>query len=223
MIPTFVVIPTHNRLWELKQCVTALYSQVEWIKIVDNASDPMVADEGAFRDKKIVIDYIPDQPPNLSRLWNIGIDWAARVAEVTGKVEWNTVILNDDAEVSPGWVQALSNAMRETGTMAACHAPFGGRSRYVWGPGTVPGVATRLTGWAFMLRGEAGLRADEQFQWLCGDDDLSFQAREAGGIVQVPGYPALNRYPDQSTRGILAEIGSQDMQRFVDKYGVRPW
>lgn len=223
MIPTFAIIPTHNRVQELKQCVLSLHCQVSHLLIIDNASDrPVHADEDLI-DGKIFHNFVPDQPPNLSKLWNRGLDWAEQMAEVLRVPEWNVAILNDDAQVSPTWVRTLSDRMREYGADAASSTPFTGTGTQFFGPGTTPGVRTRLTGWAFMVRGESGLRADERFQWWCGDDDLSHQARERGGLVHVDGQPTLNRYPNQSTQGVLAEIAGQDMQRFVEKWGQRPW
>ena len=84
-------------------------------------------------------------------------------------------------------------------------------------------IETRLTGWAFVLRGEAGLRLDERFRWWCGEDDVSMRARRAGGLVHVGGYPVPNTGANSSTVGVLAEQAAKDMQTFVDKWGVRPW
>lgn len=225
MIPKYAVIATHNRPDDLKLCLESIQDQVDWAIVIDNASEPPVS-EAAISEPEFYSVFPDDQqPPNLSRLWNKGLDlfesWKDSAPEHHADGQYDVAILNDDAIVPAGWFEAMSNAMRETGAAAASQSPFGGR--HFWGAGTAASVMTRLTGWAFMLRGELGLRIDERFQWLCGDDDISIQAREAGGVVHVPGFPVQNTKENQSTRGVLAEIGGQDMQRFVDKWGYRPW
>lgn len=228
-IPHFAVIPTRGRPDDLLRCIKSIRHQVDRIVIVDNNDDPyevndLLAAEGFFED--VIIFYHAQQPPNLSKLWNLGLETTEFYNG--GGEAWNVAILNDDAIVPPGWFQALSQAMRVHNCAAACQQPFGGKEKTIWvdlpSVKTVtPGVESRLTGWAFMLRGELGLRFDEQFQWWCGDDDMSMQARRHGGLIQVPGFPVQNVHANESTVGALLDQSAIDMQRFVDKWGVRPW
>jgi hypothetical protein len=227
MIPRYAVIATHNRPAELARAVAALAPQCPLIIVIDNASEPpaMPVVPGAI----IHMMRDDEQPPNLSRLWNLGLDEAARLAGAWDLVDesgaYDVAIVNDDAVPPPGWFDELSGAMRKWGATAASSTPFEHGAGYVemHGPGATPGVHNRLTGWAFVLRGEAGLRFDESMRWWCGDDDVSMQARRAGGLVHVGGYPVPNTGANSSTVGMLAEQAARDMQTFVDKWKCRPW
>lgn len=208
------VIPTHNRPAELQRCVDAIRPQVDHIVVIDNASDPVVAVE----DVHVVHD--DEQPPNLSRLWNRGLKYAQYYAQ--GAPTWDVAILNDDAIPWPGWFEYVSSHMRQTTAVAACV------SQFTHGPAFYDSsapftIATRVTGWAFILRGEAGLRFDERFRWWCGDDDISAQARHNGGLLILPGQWVENTLANTTTTGVLAEQSARDMQAFVDKWGCRPW
>ncbi len=227
MICRWALIPTHNRVEELHRCIDSIKDQVDSILILDNASEPRVP--YTWHDQPVPPDvslhYDPEQPPYLSRLWNNGIRWIEHEMQERGVDEWDVAILNDDAIVPEGWFHAVGVTMREQGAGAGCSCDR--RS-----PGTMfhfdkddkPSQDTRLTGWAFMIRGESKLRFDEQFQWWCGDDDLSMQVRKYyGGLIKVGGFAVQNTGANSSTVGNLLAQSAVDMQRFVDKWGVRPW
>ena len=96
----FAVIPTHNRPEHLANCVEAIHPQVEMTFIIDNASDPPV---GGHHLAPCVIIRHPEQPPNLSRLWNIGLDAVEAYAKLTALDHWDVAILNDDSLPYEGW------------------------------------------------------------------------------------------------------------------------
>jgi GT2 family glycosyltransferase len=230
-IPRLAVVATHNRPVELARLLDALAPQCHAAIVVDNASNPPVrlAEWHANRDvlgmRQIVI-RDGEQPPNLSRLWNVGLDAAREYVRGGDYIGHDVAVLNDDAVPPPGWWDAVSGAMRQHGASAASADVFHGLAPgqvRIWFADAPMSVTTRLAGWAFMLPGEEGLRLDERFRWLCGDDDISYRARLAGGLVHVGGYPVPNTGADTSTRGVLAEQGARDMQTFVDVHGRRPW
>jgi hypothetical protein len=134
-------------------------------------------------------------------------------------------VLNDDAVPPPGWWDALSAELRTTGAVAASSDPFGAFPpgyRQWYGPDAPMSTVTRLTGWAMLLRGEwEGARFDERLRWWYADDLISLQAREAGGLVHVGGYPVPNTGANTSTTGVLAEQAGRDM--FVEITGRQPW
>lgn len=227
------VIATHNRPIELRRCVEAIAAQVDQLVIVDNASDPPVD----YRDLMPVVDprtcvvtlmHDREQPPNLSRLWNMGLDYAKGVYTALFQVLgtpllWDVAVLNDDATVPPDWFANLAGIMRQWDCYAASHNPFEPVTR-AHGPDAPMSVTTRLAGWAMVLRGEwSGARFDESMRWWCADDDMSLRAREAGGLMLVAGVDVPNEHADRSTTGVLAEQTAIDMQTFVDKHGRRPW
>lgn len=219
----YAVVPTHNRPAELVRLLESVEGQVDQVLVIDNASDPVFQIPAKYHHW-VDMHSDPEQPPNLSRLWNNGLRWIEHLEAEVGGTEWDVAILNDDAIVPPGWFDAVGITMREQHAAAGCscdrRAPG---TMFHFGPEMKPSQDTRLTGWAFMLRGELKLRADERFRWLCGDDDLSAQARRAGGIIKVGGFPVQNTLADTSTHGELAIQGAKDMQSFVDKWGERPW
>jgi hypothetical protein len=202
--------------------VEAIRPQVNQIFIIDNASNPPVDVPDTF----IIKD--PQQPPNLSALWNLGLDAieAYIVYSDDGGYEeydhWDVAILNDDALPYPGWMEQVCDAMRNTTAIAGCtmsNVP----SPIVYGPDTGPAISTRVTGWAFVLRGEGGVRFDEDFVWWCGDDDISEYARKNGGLVVVPGPEVPNLLANSTTVGANLAQSAMDMQHYVDKHGRRPW
>lgn len=234
-IPRIAVVATHNRPAELARLVDAIAPQCDRIIVIDNASDPPiprykieewpVGRSGEPNSCWIKVVHDAEQPPNLSRLWNIGIDITAGLCR--DLPAWDVAVLNDDAVPPPGWWDAVSGAMRLHGADAACADPFDRLPQgmtWVLHADAPMTVGTRLAGWAMMLRGEwDGARFDERFRWWCGDDDISLRARQAGGLVHVGGYPVPNTGADTSTMGVLAEQSGRDMAAFVEKHGKRPW
>lgn len=227
MIPRYAVIPTHNRPDELARAIEALAPQCDVIMVIDNASTPPV-DSCRYAMSGVIVAFVRDdeQPPNLSRLWNRGLDFCASRAGMDGALAWDVAIVNDDAVPPPEWYGVVSRAMRDLGGSAACSDPHGlirPGEAVAYRANAAANVFTRVAGWAFILRGEVGLRFDESLRWWCGDDDMSMQARRAGGLVHVGGHPVPNTGANSSTVGVLAEQAAKDMQTFVDKWGVRPW
>lgn len=224
-IPRFAVIATRNRPKELRTCLDSIKDQVDDIIIINNNDAYSDGDHSVYAMKDraypdLTVLPMRTQPPNLSRMWNKGLGYARRCAN---RDTHDVAILNDDAIVPPGWFEAMGTAMREYGAAAASQPPFGSERLDVFDGTGVPGVHNRVTGWAFLLRAEKKPRFDERFQWWCGDDDISMWARNNGGLIHVPGYPVENTHANQSTKGLLLEISAGDMQRFVDKWGMRPW
>jgi glycosyltransferase involved in cell wall biosynthesis len=231
----YAVVPTHNRPVELTTAVRSIAPQCDALVVIDNASTPAVDREALLPNVALhrtgpvdtVVLRDEEQPPNLSRLWNLGLDWCAARARMDGHDTWDVAILNDDAIPPPRWFERVSYAMRIRDAAAASSHPFApveeGPRVDFHGPDGPPGVHNRLTGWAFILRGEAGLRFDERLRWWCGDDHMSWQARRNGGLVHLGGVPVANTLANASTTGVLAEQAAKDMQTFVDITGVRPW
>jgi len=215
-----VVVPTHNRPAELARCLAAVVPQADMVLVIDNASDPP-ADVSASLTNVLVVQDL-EQPPNLSRLWNLGLDTLERHKPASWD-RWDVAVVNDDAYPPPGWLEAVSTAMRNLGAAAGCSIGPSNLGVEVYTADAVPSTGSRLTGWAFVLRGEVGLRADERLRWWTGDDDLSMKARRAGGLVRIPGFPVPNEHADESTSGPLAAQAAVDMATFVEIWGRRPW
>lgn len=138
----------------------------------------------------------------LHRMWNDGLATAAASQE--GAEPHNVLVINDDVEVGPTLCADLERALRSGDHLIA-----------------IPGQG-EATGWCMMLRGEAGLRFDEQFEWWYGDTDL-FKRCE-GRIINVPHALARHLDPMRSTLEDpeRLEQAKADEKRYADKWGIDP-
>lgn len=209
------VIVTHNRHEHLENLMSDIKDSVGFIVVVDNRSEPPV--EWAIRNE--------DYPPNISKLWNIGLE---EVNRIVGGKEHDVVVLNDDVRLGPKTLETLSEALRSTGAAISFPDIHGRLSanqvdfRQTEGPYD---LFTRMTGFCYMLRGELGLRLDETMQWWFSDDDIEWRASSLGGVVRVGGCEITHLYPNSSTNDspeLQQQIG-RDRARFVEKWGRAPW
>lgn len=220
MIETWAVIASRSRRVELTDLVTRLASENVRVVVVDNGYDDGPPPE--VRDLTDVVVLDTEQPPNLSRLWNVGLDTVMRVRRFRADKAYNVVICNDDAVPPPGWVRAVTDGLRSRDPAAA--ACSGTAVRQVTVKRALDrDLTTRMCPHAFALRGEASLRFDETLRWWWSDTDMDFQARLAGGLVIIPGYPVVNLHANSTTVGELAEQAKRDRLTFSRKWGYVPW
>jgi len=227
-VPRYAIVPTHNRPERLLSLVASLGEQCDYIVVLDNASDPAVDEQAlqsaAIARVKVISD--PEQPPNLSRFWNVMFDHVAGLATATGGAgetpPWDVAVFNDDSIVPAGWYDTVATALREHPTAVVAHTgdnPI--REPYLLTDFNFP-RSLRMAPHAFVVRGEAGLRADESMRFWFFDDDFSRLAIKAGGVLGVPGPVAVNALATQSTIGALAEQTERDRETFVAKWGELP-
>jgi GT2 family glycosyltransferase len=217
------VIPARDRHDMLTDCVASIIDQVDFVFIVDNQSRPPIDPDPWYG--KVGVVRIPIDPPNISTLWNVGIALADAAAHRAGAGRWDTAVLNSDVVVPAGWMDTLSTAMRSTTAVLAYPDQHGGTSTVLHTKAEPIDLRQRITGFAFMLRGEQGLRLDETLAWWFGDDDLDWRAREQGGALLVPGLAVEHRDPNRSTHArpeLLAQTG-RDRATFARKWGRTPW
>jgi GT2 family glycosyltransferase len=216
----FAVIPTRNRPDDLRDAVSAIRDQVDEVIVVDNGSQPPV------REGTIIIDC-DDDPPNISHLWNLGIEAGSNLATpLRPEIEWFVAVINDDCVVPPGWVDAVVSAMQATGSAAGCSDVHGVLTSPYHKVNMLAGdLSRRLCGFAFVLRGSSGLRFDESLQWWYSDDDMDWRAQQSGGVVIVPGFKVEHRWPNaqMNARPELSEQAGVDRATFVAKWGRQPW
>lgn len=216
VVNVWTVVTTHNRHGMLAALLTDL--DPARTVIVDHASTPNV-----IADVNKVIRC--DCPPNISHLWNLGLDY------VTSQVHGSEVfvaVVNDDLRIPPFTLPGLADGLDDTGATIAfpdVHKllrPGQTDVRMKSGP---VNLFTRMTGFCFMLRGSVGLRADEDFVWWYGDDDLEWRAAEQGGVARVGGLTVHHLSPNESvdTDVGLAEQTVSDRATFVAKWGIPPW
>lgn len=218
-VVTWAIVPSRNRPAELYGLV---------IELIRNGVHTVVIDNGGYMPDQIpdgdLVSVVTDleQPPNLSRLWNAGLDQIDKLRDPAAPL-WNVAFFNDDTVLSPGWVVAVSSALRSHDVAAACSDTYNTVTQPTVLHAPDRRIATRMCPWAFMLRGEDQLRADERFRWWWGDTDLDWQARYKRGLIIIPGFPTWNTCANTTTVGELAEQAGRDGEAFVQKYGYRPW
>jgi hypothetical protein len=214
------VIPTRDRHDLLADCINSVVDQVDRVIVIDNLSDPPIDPEPWHG--KVGVVSVPIDPPNISTLWNVGI----ALADASSPTEvWDIVVLNSDVVVPAGWVERLSAAMRSTTAVLAYPDQHGGTRQILHTKAEPIDLRQRITGYAFMLRGEAGLRLDEDLAWWFGDDSLDWSAREQGGALLVPGLAVEHRCPNGSMyeRPELHQQAARDRETFRAKWGRTPW
>lgn len=212
---TWAVIPTRDRENLLYRCLDAVGPQVDGVVVINNADEPL--DLGGNVD---VINR-PEWPPNLSAMWNRGLD---HVADHVVSPEWNVAVVNDDCEVPADWAESLATALVETGAALAYTDRLGRPERVLYtSPLTTPHES--MTGWAFMLRGGLGYRFDETLRWWWGDSAADAWARRHGGTVAAPGQHPVHHCPNGHTvaHPELTEQASRDRLRFAEVWGSAPW
>lgn len=230
-IPTYVVIPTRNRHDMLKNCIHSISpvgdehkDNVQDIIVVDNLSDPPIPQTLVGPNIHITPCY--EDPPNISKLWNIGIDMARSWANHRMQPEFNIAILNSDVICPEGWIAGMSDGLRKYNATLAYPDQHGNPSapikHVVAGPIS---LYERITGFAFMLRGETSIRLNEDLAWWYGDDDLDWRCRELGGAVLLPGLVVEHLDPNGSTnrRPELMEQAGRDRETFQKIWGTTPW
>ena len=240
-VPRFAIVPTHNRPARLLALTVALGPQCDHIVVLDNASTPPV-DGGKLQASvpaHCTVTVIRDeqQPPNLARFWNVMFDHCAKLRSGlphrpdcslitthhltctcgTFSQQYDVAVFNDDSIVPAGWYDRVATALREDNAVVAHTGTV---------PFSTPDLVTsvdyersrRMCPWAFVVRGEVGLRADESMWWWYFDDDFNRQAILAGGVLAVPGPLVVNAHANSTTHGALAEQAERDRATFEAKW-----
>lgn len=155
--------------------------------------------DNGYPDEGRPPDVIPAHGWPLHRMWNDGLDMAA--LETDGP--YNVIVINDDVEVEPDFVARLDAALRLDPDHWIAYPNWAGLAI---GHGDCARTTSdemagqTMSGWALMLRGEAGLRYDEHFAWWYGDSDLERRVRQEGKhVVAVGGCFARHLDPVKST------------------------
>lgn len=218
-LPRFAVIPTNGREC-LVDSVAAIQDQVDKVILIWTAPGECTWDDS---DTLVAIPTLLGV--NISAWWNIGLTHARMAAgglfRGTNR-KWDVAIINDDVIVPEGWFDAVAGTMRQMGVAAACSGGTSGMSVLHTTPGPV-GLDSRLQGFAYVVAGELGLRANERLKWYFSDDWMDWESRKLGGMVMIPGFHVRHLYPNgQMTPEMHAQTAA-DAQTFVDIYGMRPW
>lgn len=211
----YALIPTNGRPC-LKECIAKIRGQVDEIVLVEGGPEAQMLNWADFP-------IIREPELNISKWWNLGLALIESRAREHEHPKWDVAILNDDALVPTGWMDAVADTMREVGAAAACS---GGNAVPYQTMHTEPGpvgLMTRMKGFAFVVAGEKGIRADEKLAWYFSDDHVDWMARRLGGMLVVPGMGVEHLYPNsQMTAELQAQV-AEDAAHFYAYWGMRPW
>lgn len=231
-LDVYAVIPTYNR----PQLLLSLLARLDV-----PAARTVVVNTGAERLGPVLGDvrevFLGDQTKrNIQAWWNLGLGMTQLAAIEAGRPH-ATLVLNDDVEPQGPLAEPLRAALEASGadiaypsqghSCAQCDVQGTGwklrRARGQVQPWTPP-KANRMTGWCFMVRGDA-LRADERFAWWYGDNDLEWRAQLAGGTVEVAGVDVRHLHPGEQTAAnpFLKGLTREDRRAFVRKWKRTPW
>lgn len=198
----FGFVPTRNRAIlyaELVECVTPQLDTLITLAHGPEALSYAVGD---------VIAYDADTP-DLSAMWNAGID---RAAELANGLPYYVAIFNDDALVASDWYDRMIAAIEADGS-AGASAP------------RAPGKAASIMGGAFVIT--PGIRLTGVFRWYFTDDEVQKLCERAGGFSIVEGVHAVNRCADQNFKASpeLQRVSAEDGPKFLAMYGApaSPW
>lgn len=221
--PRYVIVPTRGRAC-LQDCLAAISNQVDEGVLINTDPDvdrPPVDYDRLSAHFAVVPDF---KGPNISRWWNAGFDWCAEDAAIKGYSTWDVAVLNDDVIVPENWFTIVAETMRRSGLAAGCSGGITPIPTTLTEACKVP-IMQRMQGFAFIMRGELGLRACEEIPWYGSDDYMDVQARLAGGMVMVPGYHVNHLYPNHylSTVPGLHELNGPGMEVLVRKIGYHPF
>ena len=218
-IPTYAIIPTNGRDC-FEDCLKSVMPQVDRVIVIEGGPEAAYLEPMPFGWDFSVI---REPELNISKWWNLGLSLIADRAAEFHYPKWNVAILNDDVILPPDWVKVVSTHMREMKAAAASSGnPSPVRALHTQ-PGPVD-LSTRLQGFAFILAGEMGVRANETLKWYFSDDHVDWLSRQKGGVLSIPGYHVEHRYPNgQVTAEIHVQI-AEDAKTFAAYWnGLRPW
>jgi hypothetical protein len=213
-----VIIPTNGREC-LRQAVEAIEDQVDEVILV---ATPGKTELFEFSD--IIVSH--DGTVNISKWWNLGLNMVATymVRHWPSAPRYDVAIINDDVIVPPGWFDAVSTKMREMRAAAACAGSRLMMPELYTHVGPVTGISNPLEGFAFIVAGELGLRANEDIPWYFSDNYMDWESRKLGGTLVIPGFNVQHLYPNGQMTNDFLILNAQGIQAFVDLYGgLRPW
>jgi hypothetical protein len=233
-IPRYAIIPTRNRHAQLISLLKSLEGQVNIAYVIDNAGDEPLSSLWLRQHSSVrtIVHRDDEQPPHLYKMWNAAFNVIEGTAKMMGEKFWDVAVFNDDTSLPDRWYDYVAAGLARTpDSVGKIQIPAIACTYAQTGISNVPhlktqidgNIATRMCPWAFVVRGELGLRADESMRWWWGDTDFEWQAIQAGGVLMLPGEAPLNTMANSTTHGALAEQAGRDGETFAIKWGRRPW
>ena len=212
---TWVLVPCHRpRLTELRASLVNLGLPGERTVVVTTEPEPI----GPTQVKAAAVLCSPEPGINISRWWNVGLDW---IADQHEPGPYEVLCMESDVRIDWSTLSRLRSVLRNY-NLGMVGADWYGvvtgavETRYALAPEP---IQHRIPGVCMLVAGELGLRFDEQFRWWYADDDFEWQHRKAGGTGLVRGT-IIEHGPGRVLTGERAEYAQVDYQRFVAKWGA---
>ena len=186
-----------------------------WLTIPTGTRRQYLADiikESQISPEKIVIVHTVESEPiegvnniwdldpvNIHRWWNRGID----VARTFGADY--IAVLNDDVVLKNNPINKIAYGMNKLKATLGYPLPYAGH----------------IPGYCWVLDIKSNIRADENFRWWYGDDDIRLKAKEQGEVVYIPAE-VEHLHPNHltSTNEELMELTKADQTYFEEKWGT---
>lgn len=206
-------------LAKMRASLTALGFEQSRVGVVSNGLDAPTQME---LPEATVLPYTSSEY-NMPKWWNVGLDWAS--AQAQGQ-PYEVFIFNADTVADKNTVTRLAEVLREKDLAATgpdrCNSLPKGFTLVETRLNPLDNLVFRMTGFAFVLKGELELRADPKFRHWYLDDDIEWQARCQGGVGMVGGC-----YVDHPPYGNplspeLSQWATEDREKFKIKWGKYP-
>jgi len=137
------------------------------------------------------------EPVNIHRWWNRGID----VARTFGADY--IAVLNDDLRLKNNPINKIAYSMKKLNAILGYPVPYTGH----------------LPGYCWVLDIKSNIRADENFRWWYGDDDIKRKAMEQGEVAYVP-VEVEHLHPNHLTSN---DEGLLELTRADELYFKKKW
>jgi GT2 family glycosyltransferase len=208
-------------LEKIQSSTTKLGLPANRVIVVSNGEEPILSGEVPSAR---VIQYPDNGNFNLSAWWNYGIDYVRTHATD----EYEIFVFNADCYTTPNTVEKLRSVMR----LHDLSVVGPDQCQVAQGPVHVEtnlhpvyDKRYRLTGYAFMIAGESGIRCDENIRFWYNDDDIEWQGRSLKGTGLVQGlrvdHPAAGNL-SCSMGPLLQQYAREDREYFRNKWGAYP-
>lgn len=152
-------------------------------------------------DKYSVGKVIKNRELNISKWWNLGLDYIAD-KEFDNQEQYAVAILNDDVILPDVWYDVMEYALN-TGVSGASGQRFGTKEL--------------ISGYAFVLQGRHDMRIDENLVWWWGDTDIEMQCRQESGFKIMHNLDVGNKYANSEVSRFSEQI-EKDRVYFNDKW-----
>lgn len=213
----WILVPcSSTRLSELFRLLHSLKHRADHVVVVTTQPNPIQIDDMFDLTEHVVL--FNSTEINISKWWNLGLDYISKLAEQ----EHEVLCLTSDYVGDTYSVCKLSDFLRSYNLAMAGPGHHFPQHR-IFNLHDVRTPPERVPGACWMLAGETKLRADEEFRWWYSDDDLEMQARRYSAVGVVPGTALVSTAGDTPLDEKRAIWAQEDRQKFIRKWGKEPW